>query len=114
IFVPGNERCVLVEEPALREFITRFFGEGSEDSDDAASFVAVMLLHEAGHLHYGDAGNYSAFEEDTNGGHKSLNVDKSKEKEIEFRADRFAADQLKQATSDTTNVDRFVAAIGVQ
>jgi len=65
-------------------------------------------------MHYGDASHYSAFEEDIDGGHKSLNLDKSKEKEIEFRADQFAADQIKKASADTNNVERFVAGISVQ
>jgi hypothetical protein len=65
---------------------------------DPTQSLAVILLHEAGHFEYGDAGLYGepvAINKD------SLPVQLNESKNKELRADRFAGDQIRSASKSS-------------
>jgi hypothetical protein len=58
--------------------------------------LAIMLLHECGHLHNGDSGSFG---DDAS----KLNIDATATKDREMRADQFAADRLRAAKADMSS-----------
>jgi hypothetical protein len=106
VWIPEGERFVLVNQPALREFLG-----GLTKRDNFPAVLTVILLHEVGHLVEPAAGPKTGRPSSDAGSSKSAN-DASKDREL--AADRFAADQLKAATMPGESVPRFSAAIKVQ
>ena len=84
-FIPDGERCVLISS-ALVNNLGRLFSENdtAEVDRQARDVLSIMLLHECGHLHFGDSGSFGAASSD-------LNLEMNEAKEREMRADRFAS-----------------------
>jgi hypothetical protein len=99
IFVPDKERCIFVSAKSLDRLFESFFITGPRALQQLSSFekslvVALILLHELGHLHFNDGGSY--------GPPARLNLDEMSRpsRDIanrEVRADRFATEILEQA-----------------
>ncbi len=106
VWIPDGEHFVLVNQPALIEFLG-----GLTKRDNFPAVLAVILLHEVGHLVDPAAGTKTGRSTGDAGASKSAS-DASKDREL--AADRFAADQLKAATKIGESVPRFSAAIKVQ
>lgn len=98
-FVPNGERCVFVNAGSLDRLFEDFFmmGKhvlGQHNSFDKALVLAVVLLHELGHLHFEDDGSYGppaafALEEIDRPSRAIANK--------EVRADRFASEMVNAA-----------------
>lgn len=97
-FAPGKADCVFISSD-IGERLGRMFGHEADGTFevDPSDAIALILLHEAGHFHYGDAGDFAAsapLQLDTLV--EDLNTDKSKE----LRADRYAGDLIRSAETD--------------
>jgi hypothetical protein len=108
VFVPEGERCVFVNDDRVDAALLLFTGNGAGDlAVPAEDALALMLLHEAGHLAAGDTSSYrepvsSTVEELTD----TLNVSKNHE----LRADVFAVDALRAAGTPGQPMKPFMAA----
>ncbi len=94
-FAPGKADCLFISGKAGSR-LKALFGEDSESTLDvnATDALALVLLHEAGHFHYGDAGDYAK--------PQPLNIDTlvrdlNEGKSKELRADQFAGDLIRTA-----------------
>lgn len=112
LFVLEECKCLILQFAMWTKWldaIERFPYEGgireSGDLDDP-KILALLLLHEAGHIYHGHTGRSSA---DSNGPF-SLPEEGSKSKQQELEADRFVADALLVAAADTENFDRWMSA----
>lgn len=96
-FAPNRQECLFITKRFVARFVELFGRDGvgtfDVEPDDA---LAIVLLHELGHFHNGDAGSYSAPTEISADG---LPVALSNEKNAELRADRFAGEQLGAAST---------------
>ena len=108
VFVPAGDRCVFVNDDrldaALRLFAGNPAGALAVPAEDA---LALMLLHECGHLAAGDAGSYTppvalSVDDLT----ATVNVSKSRE----LGADAFAVDAIRAAAVPGRPMERFMAA----
>ncbi|MGH9929696.1 MAG: hypothetical protein ACREA9_10800 [Pyrinomonadaceae bacterium] len=96
IFIPDGAKCVFVNVRSIRRLWDSFGMKRYEYSDSEPSRIhsvslAVMLLHEMGHLVYGDSGSYSApasFSAD------ELDQPSQTIQNKEIRADKFATEQI--------------------
>jgi hypothetical protein len=99
IFVPEGERCVFVVGSSLDRMFTSMFLGGDaafqqHNSYDKALALALMLLHELGHIKFGDRGSYgppAALDLD------ALNHPSQSIANKEIRADRFAFELVEHA-----------------
>src|ERR1700733_10682399 len=84
---PGSLDCLFLSS-AFSQTIKLLFGEeGSGTLEvDQADVLAIILLHEAGHFRFGDAGEYGSPVAVTS---DSLPLELSEDKNKELRADRF-------------------------
>ena len=97
-FAPGNAECVFINSD-INDRMGQMFGQGAEGTFeiDPTDATALILLHEAGHFRYGDAGDFAPsapLQLDTLV--EDLNNDKSKE----LRADRYAGELIRAAEAD--------------
>lgn len=97
-FVPDGERCIFINVDTLDALIETFAMTGPMAAQQHPTFdkslvLAVVLLHEMGHLHYGDQGSY-----DTLGAFDPADVARPSATihEPELRADRFASEAIEQ------------------
>jgi hypothetical protein len=109
IFVPERERFIVANERQLVRFLDRMRVNDSNHS----AIVALMLLHEVGHIIRGEWGSY-----EHNGDFEVTDLlgdddPRRFSKNPELAADMFAATQVRKAVQDTKNVSRFVAGITV-
>jgi hypothetical protein len=111
--VPSGCRCIFVDPEFLAAWVA-FNSKGTGRlALDRGYFLTFVLLHEAGHIKDGTPG--AAFE---NGVVTQLNIDPSKAKSNERRADEFAAEQLRRlsrstpATSNSLEANFVVIEIG--
>jgi len=82
IWVPQGCRCVYIQSSAIRRWLDRVrFADGYGDPFDEHYVLAFMLLHEMGHIAYGDGGRY--LDDDASG----ANMNDSKAKRAESTAD---------------------------
>ncbi len=103
--VPQGCYCVFVNPKFLSTW-TAFNSKGvGRLTIDRDYFLTFVLLHEAGHIQAGTAA--AAFK---NGEISQLNVDPSKEKADERRADEFAAELLRQRAYATPASSSSIAA----
>jgi len=109
--VPAGDRCVFVNDDRLNAALALFAGNAAGAlevrPEDA---LALMLLHEAGHLAAGAAGSYTppvpmSIDDLTN----TVNISKSQE----LRADAFAIDAIHGAATPRQPTERFTAAAGL-
>lgn len=100
IRVPEGRAAILIEEEAMDEALNGAKAAGSETTlaIKGEECLAVMLLHEAGHIANGD---YGAFTEAVPVDLSSFNLHENVEKSREFKADAFAAQALGAAMKDT-------------
>ncbi|HEY4641740.1 MAG TPA: hypothetical protein VII75_10380 [Thermoanaerobaculia bacterium] len=107
-FVPQGESCVFVNDAAFDGAMHLFSGHaGSELSVPPEQLLALMLLHETGHLANHDGGSYTppsrlALDDVT----ATMNVDKSRE----LRADAHAIRAIREAFTPGQPMPRFLAA----
>jgi hypothetical protein len=94
-FVPKGKFCIFVNSGRVRD-LTPAFGFQPEQvvggDRDAQNFWTVILLHEVGHVFYSDQ---IREEQRMIGDAESRNVARDMAKLVEFRADHFAAIQIK-------------------
>jgi hypothetical protein len=98
-FVPEGARCIFINGASLDSLFESFFLTGAaamqkHNSFDKAMALALIFVHELGHLHFGDSGSY--------GPPAALDlrdIDKPSEAiaNREVRADKFAAEILARA-----------------
>lgn len=100
VFVPDNERCIFINEKGMLEFLRSYTDELSGFSVNLSKFLAIILLHEVGHLHFGDTGSYTGVGDVTVSG---LNRVDNFGKDAELRADLFAAEQIREAGNIGSN-----------
>jgi hypothetical protein len=82
-------------------------GDGTLDVDQIDA-LAVILLHEAGHFRFGDAGEYGTpvpVSSDT------LPIQVGEDKNKELRADRLAGDQIRAASASSGERQRIALGI---
>lgn len=98
-FVPDGECCIFVNIRCLDRIFTYFGVSGqtqmSQYSEyERASVLATMLLHEVGHIHFGDSGSYT-----TPASLTSVDLSSKASQPInpEVRADRYAVEQIHKA-----------------
>jgi hypothetical protein len=106
-FVPDGESCVFINARAVEGILDQFYlSEKTQvqhySSYERASVFTAMLLHEVGHLHYGDSGSYAGADSFTSADFRSptesvLNLPSEKIPDKEMRADRFAVEQIQKA-----------------
>lgn len=107
-FVPEGEHCVFVNDAAFGGAMKLFAGHaGSELAVPPEHLLALMLLHEAGHLAHHDAGSYTppaklSLDDLT----ATMNVSKSQE----LRADAYAIAAIRAAFQPGQPMPRFLAA----
>lgn len=108
---PG-EGCILINADAIRRYTNQLKGYGNASLDlRLDESLALILLHETGHVHYRDDDTRSA------GGYISLQIIdqlSSRTQNKELRADFFATSQIHKALTtkvgrSPASVDRFVA-----
>ncbi len=102
IFVPDGAKCVFINVRSIRRLWDSFGMKRYENSDSQPSRIhsvslAVMLLHEMGHLFYGDSGSYSA---SSSFSAEQLNQPSQIIQNKEIRADKFATEQIIKARSE--------------
>lgn len=106
-FVPKGEHCVFVNDARFADAMRLFSGHaGSDLAVPPEHLLALMLLHEAGHLRYGDDGSDSpsaalAIDDLTT----TMNVARSHE----LRADAYAIGAIREAFSPGQPMPRFLA-----
>jgi hypothetical protein len=105
VWIPEGERFVLINQPALIDFLG-----GVTKRENFSSVLAVILLHEIGHVVNGDVGSYIGGEPLSK---ETLNSQSTPSKNRELAADRFAASQLKQAMKTGATIPRFSAGMKV-
>lgn len=95
--VPEGRAAILIEEEPMDEAVNGPRAAGSETTlaIKGEERLAVMLLHEVGHIANGD---YGAFTEAVPPDLSSLNLRENLEKSREFKADAFAAQAIAVAT----------------
>ena len=108
-FSPNGEACLFLSRRFLLRFV-ELFGQDGEATFDvpAEDALAIVLLHELGHFHNGDAGHYSPPVLITA---DELPVALAAAKSTELRADKFAGEQLAAASQAADA--RLVAALPV-
>lgn len=96
-FVPDGFKCIFISSDLFPN-LGRLFSEPDpqEVTRQSRDVVTILLLHECGHLHYGDTGSFT-------GPPAELNLTPTAAKDRELRADRFAAELLRKAKADTAD-----------
>lgn len=95
VFVPRNCFCIVV----VPQTLSNWLATNSADPNDLAiadnAILAFILLHEVGHLaHHDNAGvSFSPLPTDA----KNLNIELNTAKDVEFAADAWAADKVREA-----------------
>lgn len=106
LLVPDNERCILANRNGFRKFI-EFLKSAplSSFGDDLPqeNILAMMLLHELGHIVNNHGGSYSEDEPWTIQDVERLNVDDNESKSNELEADQYVADSVRTTMHDATN-----------
>lgn len=113
IKVPDGRKCIIIEEEAMAATLNGPESGGSETtlSVKGEERLAVMMLHEVGHIANGD---YGAFDEGVPPDLSSLNLRGGLEKSREFRADSYAAKAIESAVRSTGgNSDGRMAAMSL-
>jgi hypothetical protein len=100
-FVPQGCRCIFVNEHSLDDMFHRLYLVGSQAAEqhndfDKAVALSLVLLHEMGHIHFGDRGSYST---NTALDLSELNRPSGSIFNPELRADVFASEVIKLAWS---------------
>jgi len=97
-FVPDGEHAIFIDADGLDALFDGFAMSGSlavqqHNSFDRALVLAVVLLHELGHLHYGDRGSYDTPQRfmPADVGQPSTRIHNP-----ELRADRFASEAIER------------------
>lgn len=93
-FVPDGYKCIFVTS-SLFPNLGKLFAEPDpqEVVRQSRDVLTILLLHECGHIHYGDAGSFA-------GSSAGLNLTRTAAKDRETRADQFAAEMLRKAKAD--------------
>jgi len=106
VAVPARCHCVFVQ-PRVYETWLRDHPSHSGLTLEVLEerLLAFMLIHEAGHIAYGDPGQFDS----SNSG--SLNTDATAEKQREESADAFAVEQLRGALTRTKDTDAWLNAL---
>lgn len=106
VFIPMGERFIIVNE---RQFI-RFL---ENKTNDHSAILALMLLHEIGHILHGEAGSYYGSVDLSLADIKHAGMGDSDQKNRELEADSFAAYQVREAMRAKQNPTRFFAAMKI-
>jgi hypothetical protein len=109
-FIPRGDRCIFIdanELPELKNILSQrddahpvtqerlgLTDEHLELALPEDETLALILLHETGHLFHGDWGEFSPDKAITE---KGLNIDETESKKREIRADIFAGSQIRKA-----------------
>lgn len=105
--VPPGRRCIFVS-PDLLDFAAMFGGDGGRGiAVDPVQTLALVLLHESGHVVYGDATGGFAPQNLTM---KDITLPADLASSREVRADLFAGDRINDAFQDKKDSARFAAA----
>ncbi|TWU43655.1 hypothetical protein Poly51_62340 [Rubripirellula tenax] len=104
-FVSSDHSLIVVHEFGLEQM----FRADNADSEPDSSSLAFILLHELGHISNGDAGVCEVFSV----GSAEPNRTSTMQKERELQADLFAAEQIRIGLSQTSDLDRNMAAMMV-
>jgi ankyrin repeat protein len=105
-FIPPGERIVMVETNELLSLPATLSGKSGNGSPvDVVNILTICLLHEAGHLVNRDSDVH--FGSDRPHG---FNAEDTPRKNIELRADRFAAEQLREAMAPSPSEYRYEVA----
>jgi hypothetical protein len=105
-FVPEGESCVFVNDARFDDALRLFAGHaGSDFSVPPEHLLALMLLHEAGHLAYHDAGSYTP---PAKLGIEGVTATMSVSKSREIRADAYAIRAIVEAFSPGQPMPRFL------
>jgi hypothetical protein len=106
-FVPRGERCIFVDDEALSSLQKAVLGQIPEQAlCEDQELLALILLHEAGHIEHGDWGRVFPSQASSN----TLNADETEGKKREIEADRFAAGQIKDGLRSPPTSRRVAAA----
>jgi len=105
-FVPIGTAYVVVDASEIPKLADTLSGNFSSRSElDNERLLTICLLHEAGHIFHGDSGvGIMGLAGD------QFNDTAAAEKELELRADRFAARQISEAMDEQFPSSRFTAA----
>ena len=105
-FVPKGERCIFVDDEALSSLQIAVLGQIPEQAPcENHELLALILLHEAGHIEHGDWGRAFPSQASSN----ALNAEETEGKKREIEADRFAAGQIKDAVGSPPTSRRVAA-----
>lgn len=106
--VPSKTRCIFVNQPGFRQWVQEMrpglFGDGVLAVSDQA-VMAVILLHEIGHIHLNHGGSYREFTPIDSPNLSSVNLEENRFKSSEFEADAFAARQIREALQQEPSQD---------
>lgn len=105
-FVPRDDGCVFIDAGLIPE-INDLFSNGFKGRSEIETHVllAIVLLHESGHLFQRKTGSYA----DSSTG-ETYNVLTTKTKEVEMEADSFAARLIREGKNPLSESNRFHAA----
>jgi hypothetical protein len=100
-FVPQGCRCIFINERSLDNLFQRLFIIGKDAAEqhgdfDKALALSLVLVHELGHLRFGDQGSYSSNSLLDLG---ELNLPSARITNPEMRADVFASEAIQGAWS---------------
>lgn len=112
-FIPAGERCVFINARDLTTFFEELYLSPKTEIQHVSSFeqallLAAVLLHESGHLHYKDTESTSP--KAATAELKTLLRPSAQIDDVEFRADRFATEQI--TTAWLSNDDRPFPSFG--
>lgn len=106
-FVPEGEECVLVNAGELAKLATLFAGDAEVPfTNTEGDLLALILLHELGHIRYGDSG---ACVDERLLPRTNLNLTANGMKARELRADAFAAEHIRDAFAAVNSAPRLMA-----
>jgi len=112
VFVPEGTKMIFVRDDAVDVLPERMFDRGEDGLAVAQeAYLAIVLLHELGHIHHGHSGRDAAAVEIPTG---LVNIKDTISKSKEYEADAFAADQIKAAAyGDTADSGRLSAGMNL-
>jgi len=110
-YVPDGVRGIVLDSRSLQGFLRRYairreplyWGDRPLKVGEPDELLALILLHEAGHVSLGHAGSFNSHSRDARTHTNAL-------KQLELEADGFAADKIRTALSSTDEEARRVAA----
>lgn len=108
VFIPQGEPFVIINERLLIRFL-----ESKVRESLYPSILALMLLHEVGHIVHGESGSYIGPNEFSLTDLETARVPDTAQKNRELAADSFAAYQVRDAMKDGEHPLRFSSALKV-